>query len=376
MNDSSRIAEQILDSLLDRASRQSWSAGHLLVRDGDESDAVFYLLDGYVSVRKDDVQLHRAGPGSLLGEMGVLTGQRRSADLVAATDIQVLRMEGPDFLRAVDGHPAIMRAMIRDLCAKLETMNARSTDRSSLATPAEILGANLTTDRLRELVGLRAASAERACWARIGVWGDGSCPELNTYHHCHNCPVYAGAGRKLLDRPAPPGYLEDWATNLAADKPSPPASTSTSAVIFRIEADWLALPTSLFRETTSPRTLHRVPHRTNKVLRGLVNIRGELLPLFSLRDLLDLETAAQFPSLSRRVYQRFAVLEYNNGRWVAPVDEIAAIEPILPHQLGPAPSTVSGGAGTFTKGIFSYQNQHVALLDHDLIFYNLTKNFL
>ena len=32
------------------------------------------------------------------------------------------------------------------------------------------------------------------CWNRIGVRGDGSCPELKQYVHCRNCPVYsAGA---------------------------------------------------------------------------------------------------------------------------------------------------------------------------------------
>ncbi|GAB4243243.1 MAG: hypothetical protein OHK005_07500 [Candidatus Methylacidiphilales bacterium] len=375
MNDS-RLAEQILDSLLDKAVRQSWPIGHVLSRESQESDAVFYVLEGYVSVRKDDVQLHRAGPGSLLGEMGVLTGQPRSADLVAASDIHVLRMEAADFLRAVDSHPAIMRAMIRDLCGKLDAMNTRSTEESSQAASADILSGALKTDRLRELVGLRAAASERSCWARIGVWGDNSCPELDTHHHCHNCPVYAGAGRKLLDRPAPPGYLETWAQTLTIDTPSTAAQASSSIMIFRLGADWLGLPANVFKETTTPRTLHRIPHRTNRVLRGLVNIRGELLPLFSLRDLLNLEPGDQAPSLSRRVYQRFAVLEAEDGRWVAPLDEVAAIERIPSHELGPVPSTLSGGAGTFAKGIFSYQGQRVALLDHDLIFYNLTKNFL
>ena len=55
------------------------------------------------------------------------------------------------------------------------------------------------------------------CWARIGVAGDRSCAELGERVHCRNCPAYEAAGRALLDREPPPGYLAEWAQALAAD---------------------------------------------------------------------------------------------------------------------------------------------------------------
>ena len=53
------------------------------------------------------------------------------------------------------------------------------------------------------------------CWHRIGVSGDRSCPELNAFIHCRNCPVFAAAARTFFDRPAPEGYLADWSRWLA-----------------------------------------------------------------------------------------------------------------------------------------------------------------
>ena len=53
------------------------------------------------------------------------------------------------------------------------------------------------------------------CWNRIGVTGDRSCPELNTFVHCRNCPVFAAAARAFFDRPAPEGYLAEWSRWLA-----------------------------------------------------------------------------------------------------------------------------------------------------------------
>ena len=53
------------------------------------------------------------------------------------------------------------------------------------------------------------------CWHRIGVSGDRSCPELASFVHCRNCPVFAAAARGFFDRPAPEGYLAEWTRWLA-----------------------------------------------------------------------------------------------------------------------------------------------------------------
>ena len=45
-----------------------------------------------------------------------------------------------------------------------------------------------------------AAAAVNACWDRIGVQGDASCPELKQHVHCRNCPVYSAGAMQLLDR--------------------------------------------------------------------------------------------------------------------------------------------------------------------------------
>jgi chemotaxis-related protein WspD len=40
-----------------------------------------------------------------------------------------------------------------------------------------------------------------ACWSRIGVRGDQSCPRLQDFFRCLNCPTYAASAAQLLDRP-------------------------------------------------------------------------------------------------------------------------------------------------------------------------------
>ena len=61
------------------------------------------------------------------------------------------------------------------------------------------------------------------CWNRIGIRGDQSCPKLPEYVHCRNCPVYASAARRLLDRLPPQVELEgaDAAGDAAATAGEP-----------------------------------------------------------------------------------------------------------------------------------------------------------
>ncbi len=79
-----------------------------------------------------------------------------------------------------------------------------------------------------------------ACWNEIGVAGDRSCLELKTYTHCRNCPVYSRAGRQLLQRQAPAGYLNEWTNLLTHHQEEQPLNT-ISVGIFRLGGEWLAL---------------------------------------------------------------------------------------------------------------------------------------
>ncbi|MCI0658189.1 MAG: chemotaxis protein CheW, partial [Acidobacteria bacterium] len=131
-------------------------------------------------------------------------------------------------------------------------------------------------------------NAPADCWNRIGVRGDHSCPELLKVVHCHNCPVFAAAGRRFLDAPSPTGYLEEWTERLI----SPIEETATdlqSVLIFRLGEEWLALRVQVLLEVTIPRPVHRIPHRT-ELLAGLVNIRGELYLCVRLVDVLGIRS--------------------------------------------------------------------------------------
>ena len=63
--------------------------GDVLIRQGDADDQLLLLFDGVVEVEKDGESITELGPGTILGEMAVLTGGRRTATVRARTPCRI-----------------------------------------------------------------------------------------------------------------------------------------------------------------------------------------------------------------------------------------------------------------------------------------------
>lgn len=241
---------------------------------------------------------------------------------------------------------------------------------------------------------MHSPSAVDACWNQIGILGDRSCPKLLTVTHCRNCSVYSAGGRQLLEREVPESYRQEWTALLSTDRveaqsklPTVDQSSRTplnstqvntlSVVIFRLRSEWFALPAPLLQEVTQPSVIHTLPHRSNEILLGLVNIRGELQLCISLAKLLNLETAStKIPSISPVVYPRLVVMERESSCWVFPVDEIYGVQRIHLDNLKPPPASVARSTHTYTKGLILWKQLHVNYLDDELLFYTLDRRVL
>lgn len=217
----------------------------------------------------------------------------------------------------------------------------------------------------------RDSEGVRACWNEIGVYGAANCQELEKFVHCRNCPVYSTAGVELLDRPLPENYRHEWSQHFAAEKLKA-APAKMSVVIFRIGAEWLALPTTAFQEVAERRLMHSLPHRRQGIVAGLVNIRGELLICVSMRRLLGLERVSN-PS-HRSSSDRLLVMNWDGNRLAFAVDEIHGVYRFQPKELRDAPATVSKSSLTFTQGVFTWQQHPVGLLEADALFSTLNRS--
>lgn len=198
------------------------------------------------------------------------------------------------------------------------------------------------------------------CWKRIGVAGDGSCPKLVQYVRCLNCPTYAQASRMLLDRMV---VTEDTADPQHSTVVRADEGAFLQALVFRLQAEWLALPVSALEEVVAQRPVHGIPHRRKGSLQGLVNIRGTLLPCLSLASTLHVEASGEAePQRSRML-----VLGAKAGHIVVSVDEVDGIHPINSSRLSSIPATLALSTVKHTIGWGLCGKRQVGLLDAALV---------
>ncbi len=73
-----------------------FARGEMILRQGEAGDSMFVVEQGSVSVRvprdKGSVEVAQLGAGSVFGEMALLTGEARAADIVALEDVIVLEI--------------------------------------------------------------------------------------------------------------------------------------------------------------------------------------------------------------------------------------------------------------------------------------------
>jgi chemotaxis-related protein WspD len=212
------------------------------------------------------------------------------------------------------------------------------------------------------------------CWNRIGMRGDSSCPELERHVHCRNCPTYGAAASTLLRRELPAGYRAEWAGHFAGRQRAEDRGAQ-SDLIFRIDTEWLALPTSIFQEVAEKAAIHSLPHRPSGLVLGLTNVRGELLICFSLAKLLGHDEAVHptrgKPSAERR---RLLVFQREGRRTAIPADEVHGIHRYHPQILQEVPATVAKAPARYTKAILPWQGRAVGRLDEELIFHTLDRS--
>jgi hypothetical protein len=83
-------ADLSIPSLLPFMSRRKLKVGDVLVRKGDEADGMFYLVRGNVKIQEIEKVV---GPGTLVGEIGVLAHNRaRMATIICNTDCEVYEL--------------------------------------------------------------------------------------------------------------------------------------------------------------------------------------------------------------------------------------------------------------------------------------------
>ncbi|MEY2425717.1 MAG: hypothetical protein QOI61_1289, partial [Actinomycetota bacterium] len=105
----------------------SVTAGTMLFRTGDEGDTCYLVEEGTLRVTTSPggEVLATLGPGSFVGELAILLGEPRSATVTAETDAKLSTLTRGDLDALMTDHPAIARALSRELGRRIVHTNQR-----------------------------------------------------------------------------------------------------------------------------------------------------------------------------------------------------------------------------------------------------------
>lgn len=101
------IPSEGLAKLAEKTETQEFKAGAIAIKQGESEDSLFFVKTGRFSVTRDEaptIHLDDPGPGAILGEIAVLTGEPRSATVTSIEDSVVFRVPGEVFRQIIDEH--------------------------------------------------------------------------------------------------------------------------------------------------------------------------------------------------------------------------------------------------------------------------------
>lgn len=95
-------------------------AGSIVCRRGDAGERCYIVQSGMLEVRlglgPDNVTIRLIGPGDVVGEMALITGQPRSADVVVSEDAILWELDREAFDAVLATSVPLLRALNRALC--------------------------------------------------------------------------------------------------------------------------------------------------------------------------------------------------------------------------------------------------------------------
>ncbi|MCV9965963.1 cation:proton antiporter [Pararhizobium sp. BT-229] len=117
----SKVNEHALEELLLLFRPAPASPGDKVIRMGERGDAMYFIASGAVEVRLPGKAI-LLEDGAFFGEMALLSGGLRTADVIAVDFCQFLRLDRRDFNLFMTRHPRL-RAAVSDMARERRQMN-------------------------------------------------------------------------------------------------------------------------------------------------------------------------------------------------------------------------------------------------------------
>jgi flavin reductase (DIM6/NTAB) family NADH-FMN oxidoreductase RutF len=113
------LSPEMRDRILAAGEERRYAKGETVVREGQPGDDLFVILDGSARVERGGRVLSRFAPGEFFGELSVLDGRLRSADVVADSPLRCLAVPREALRDALLAEPSAAWEMLSLLAGRV-----------------------------------------------------------------------------------------------------------------------------------------------------------------------------------------------------------------------------------------------------------------
>jgi CRP/FNR family cyclic AMP-dependent transcriptional regulator len=160
-----RVERAVLESLEPAAFTRRLGRGQVLFVAGEPADNVYLLRSGrlkinVLSARGDELVLAVLGPGDCLGEISILDGGSRSADVVAIEACELVAVPVAAVRDLLQANPEALRGVVVSMAAAIRRLTDQTADLVFLDLPRRLA---------KLLVRSAAAGPNGSSIAQLGV---------------------------------------------------------------------------------------------------------------------------------------------------------------------------------------------------------------
>jgi len=122
------LDDDVLDAIAARVEVTDHEPGALVVAEGDEAAGLFLVLRGTATVERRGVPIAVVGPGESIGEIALLDGQPRVANVRADDELRTGFLTSADFLDVLESLPEVALELLIALASRFRLLEERLTE--------------------------------------------------------------------------------------------------------------------------------------------------------------------------------------------------------------------------------------------------------